>query len=391
MSKAFTQYLKQYAEPESQVLSDFSQTWDETYQYALTLPVYKEPITAIQRFIDFCNMYQQILLVLVINRPDTDNNTQWLENYYTYLNQQLGVAESTQDKLLHRYSLSKNNHLLLIDRGLYGEAIPHKKGVGLARKIAADCISSLIYSKKVLSPWIFNTDADVHLPDNYFTVTKAISEKNSGLVFNFKHQNLTGDAPQKATELYERWLHSYVDGLRYAGSPYAFHTIGSIIVINCYHYVQARGFPTRAGAEDFYLLNKLVKLAPIKNVESTIVIESRFSERVPFGTGPAVQAISNNEKHSYQTYPSHCFEDLKQWLSFINKSAEQPELESAKSLINKEQNDFILKQINEYNFSDILEKSFKQCSTTEKRKKYLHDWFDAFKTLKLINSIIKDP
>ena len=48
--------------------------------------------------------------------------------------------------------------------------------------------------------------------------------------------------------------------MKYARSPYAFHTIGSTMAVSANHYAKVRGFPKREAGEDFYLLNKLAKV-----------------------------------------------------------------------------------------------------------------------------------
>ena len=79
-----------------------------------------------------------------------------------------------------------------------------------------------------------------------------------------------------ATKRYEQALTYYVEQLQQAGSPYAFHTLGSCIATPLSYYCHARGFPKKSGGEDFYLLNKLAKLGKILTVDSCILqIESR--------------------------------------------------------------------------------------------------------------------
>ena len=74
-----------------------------------------------------------------------------------------------------------------------------------------------------------------------------------------------------ATALYELRLHHYVLGLEYAGSPYAYHTLGSCLAVKADAYAQVRGFPKRAGAEDFYLLNKLAKLGAMPRLQGRCI------------------------------------------------------------------------------------------------------------------------
>ena len=88
-------------------------------------------------------------------------------------------------------------------------------------------------------------------------------------------------------------LRYYVLGLHDAGSPYAFHTVGSTLAIHGEYYAKVRGFPKRLAAEDFYILNKLAKTGVIvRPTREPLRIRHRESERAPFGTGPAVRKIT---------------------------------------------------------------------------------------------------
>ena len=53
-------------------------------------------------------------------------------------------------------------------------------------------------------------------------------------------------------------------GLGFAGSPYAYHSVGSTLAVRAEAYAIVRGVPKRAAGEDFYLLDKLAKVTPIR-------------------------------------------------------------------------------------------------------------------------------
>ena len=175
------------------------------------------------------------------------------------------------------------------------------------------------------------------MPDNYFQQQALLitpePEKNhqlshdySGGYYNFSHiapkiallqstEQIDKNAiVHNATLQYEQALRYYVDGLRYADSPYAFFTIGSILIFNTAAYAKVRGFPKKSAGEDFYLLNKLAKIGRIAFLSNSCVeLTSRLSTRVPFGTGPAVQQImtlsENNSPYCY--YSPAVFDELK--------------------------------------------------------------------------------
>ena len=58
----------------------------------------------------------------------------------------------------------------------------------------------------------------------------------------------------------------YVAGLAMAGSRYAHHSLGSTIAVHAKTYAAVRGYPKRSAGEDFYLLNKICKLAPVERL-----------------------------------------------------------------------------------------------------------------------------
>ena len=218
--------------------------------------------------------------------------------------------------------------VLLVDRFSQGSQLPAKGGVGHARKIGADLAASLIHRKRVQSSWIHCSDADVVLPATYFTCSDAVQNtgsKYAALVYPFRHcddQDGTEDEDVVlATQMYELSLRYYVAGMKFARSPYAFHTIGSTMAVNASHYAKVRGFPKREAVEDFYLLNKLAKTGSVLELGrgpqcEAIVIESRRSNRVPFGTGAAVNTITGlaDPVRDFLFYDPAVFELLRHWL-----------------------------------------------------------------------------
>ena len=105
-------------------------------------------------------------------------------------------------------------------------------------------------------------DADARLPSDYFS--RLPRQRVAAVSWPYCHG--PGDTPAEtdACERYELHLHHYVLGLAWAGSPYAFHTLGSCISVHVEHYAQVGGVPRRNGAEDFYLLNKLAKTGAVR-------------------------------------------------------------------------------------------------------------------------------
>jgi hypothetical protein len=295
---------------------------------------------------------------------------------------------------LYRDSASSRD-LLLVDRFSEGHQFPPKGGVGHARKTGADLAAYLVNQRRVRSPWIHCTDADVRLPQRYFTCSAELSEATTqdtaALVYPFRHTiagDRTGDEIMRVTRLYEYSLHYYVAGLSFAGSPYAFHTIGSTMAVNVTHYAKVRGFPRRQAGEDFYLLNKLAKVGSIRQLSAEtdcepIDIAARRSDRVPFGTGAAVgklMELENPEKEFLLYHPA-VFSLLQSWLGSLPafwqaRSTDIGDILSQPGLI---------AGLEKLGATGALQHALRQSSDARQFKRQMHTWFDAFRTLKLIH------
>ena len=75
----------------------------------------------------------------------------------------------------------------------------------------------------------------------------------------------------------------------------------------------------RAAGEDFYFLQKLAKCGAVAFVRSIQIRPAgRISDRVPFGTGPAIQQyVKHRQLPSYPFYSFLSFEMLRQWHTAI--------------------------------------------------------------------------
>ena len=147
-------------------------------------------------------------------------------------------------------------------------------------------------------------------------------------------------------------------------------------------YAQSRGFPKRAAAEDFYLLNKLAKLYPVFwQKEITIPIQARLSGRNPFGTGPAVRTIVDTHKtaDTYLYYAPEVFAELKHLLDTVDE-----QLTSSQTLVLSKTLRQQCEQLKLPSFEAHLKK---QNLIGKPAIKAWHDWFDAFKTLKFVRGM----
>lgn len=392
--RQFNKYIEKYAEPNIIQLGIKSidlMPNSLVFEYIVVIPAYKESTDFITRFLSSELAKQSILVVVVINQPSNDNNLMPQQHLYDYIIDtgttvfEHHISEHSYCALIHPDHT--NCYVWVID--CFSQPLPEEQGVGLARKIGADLALYLKSKNRILSDWIHSTDADAHLPNDYFSSVKVLSEQSSykstvALSYNFTHVNENIEI-HAANQLYETALRYYVAGLTYAESPYAFFTIGSVIAFKAEEYVKVRGFPKRNAGEDFYLLNKLAKLGHIDFLKNTVVtIDARVSDCVPFGTGPAVATIlqlkENNQPYCY--YHPQVFEELKTCILYlgklwehrltIDKWFEYLSIESQLALHHIKLISFVEKQ---------------QTSNQVQFNKQLTVWFDAFKTLKFIHSL----
>ncbi|MBB6522798.1 DUF3383 domain-containing protein [Pseudoteredinibacter isoporae] len=395
MKKSVRQYLERYAEIETQILTN----WPAEFQQAMLIPAKNEDPQLIERIQSFCERQTNTLLLLIINQaegtaPSDTNTTLWQRG----LNSGTTIWQQDHLKLIQ---WQNNSALLLIDRFSSGLQIPAKEGVGLARKIAADVLAKLINKGFISNPWIYSSDADCTWPENYFKKPTAshrnqlsglgqvsdssLNEKIVAAHFAFTHgpeqnERVLQDAQlnvQAATELYEQSLHYYRNGLSWAGSPYNFYTIGSCLAFRVDAYCEVRGFPCRAAGEDFYLLNKLAKLGHVCYLDSQLItIESRLSQRAPFGTGPAVTDILEKQldEKNYPSYHPQCFADLKTLME-----------NSADFIINQQGEETIRSALNALGVQKFRRHLELQNSKPEQFSREFHTWFDGFRTLKFVH------
>jgi hypothetical protein len=96
-------------------------------------------------------------------------------------------------------------------------------------------------------------------------------------------------------------------------SPYAFSALGSAIAFPVSVYNTLGGLTAKKSGEDFYFLQKLRKFGKLVTWNSEKVYPaSRFSDRVFFGTGPAMIKGNEGDWESYPIYNYRLFDKISQ-------------------------------------------------------------------------------
>ena len=199
---------------------------------------------------------------------------------------------------------------------------PKHAGVGWARKIGMDQalrrFAAINYDGLICC-----FDADSKVDNNYFSSLWKAFENDSfnGASIHFEHP-LFGDefdaSIYKEIALYETHLRYYKNALSYCGFPYAFHTVGSSMVVRASAYAIQGGMNRRKAGEDFYFINKIIALGDYSEIYSTKVIPSpRVSDRVPFGTGRAIKESLAGDKDLSKTYDFEIFKIIKSWVNQV--------------------------------------------------------------------------
>ncbi|MFK7829589.1 MAG: hypothetical protein AB8B57_07420 [Congregibacter sp.] len=371
-------YIKQYAEPEARALLEakLSLRWANV----LVIPAYNESPALLQGLPAWSNT----LLILVLNRPDSDPDTRCndaLRQYAMTLPEQASMSNANA-KLL---ALKNANHLLLIERPT---SLPQGEGVGLARKIGCDSALALGAARCIGSRWIHCSDADATLPNEYFLAAARVSTAVA-LSYSYSHRRPSDPRERVAIQVYEQYLQHYVDGLRSAGSPYAFHTLGSCIAVDATAYAKVRGFPRRAAGEDFYLLNKLAKHGAIATPDcSPIRLSARLSQRAPFGTGPALVKLLQQQdpKQSAMFYSARCFEGLREFINCVEKEGHPGmDIDSLKESLAHAPEARAASQ--KLGVAKFFSHASSQCADRAAFRRQFHQWFDGFKTLKFVHEL----
>ncbi len=276
-----------------------------------------------------------------------------------------------------------------VDASSMGLELPAGKGgVGLARKVGFDlALPRLDYTGA--SPILVALDGDTLVQPDYLTAISSHfgASRAGGAVIPFRHQRGSTTAERDAILRYELFLRAYVLGLSLAGSPYAFHTVGSAMACTAPAYADMGGMNTRTAAEDFYFLQHLKKTSGVEEVSGTIVLpSSRPSHRVPFGTGRSVSRLLDGDKATALYYHPECFSILGQWLSLVESCAE------TRGVDIRSMAEGISPHLGTYldgaRFSEAWDKLRRNNSRDEKALlASFHGWFDALRTLKLIHHL----
>lgn len=289
---------------------------DPSLALVIVIPVYKEPellATLYSLSENHFDEWRKVEVILVVNHAIDAPETVQQQNQQTY---------KAVKEWIHTVADTLTIHPLLI------QDLPKKQaGVGLARKIGMDEAVDRLEQVDNPQGLIICLDADTIVQPNYLQVlldTYRTLPKKEAFTIHFEHP-LEGkkfsSGIYEGIIFYELFLRYFIEGLRVAGYPYAFHTVGSAMAVRSHAYQKMGGMNRRQAGEDFYFLHKFTQRGKVHEIHDTAVIPSpRASDRVPFGTGKAIQAWLDTPGQAYMGYHPELFFSLKEFLASFPSS-----------------------------------------------------------------------
>lgn len=280
--------------------SDAEETWPQSAMLVV-IPCFNEPdldktiFSLAQCEAPDCH----VTVLLVINQPENAPASVTLQNEKTYID--IGQWKNEMPAWLNLTSTTVLN-------------LPHKHaGAGYARKIGMDGALAHLNHFDRPEGLIVSLDADCMVERNYLkSIETHFNKYPAHIASTIYFEHPLDEAPaREAMVLYELSMRYYRNALAACRFPNAIYTVGSCFVVKAHAYAAQGGMNRRKAGEDFYFLYKLLPFGPIGHINNTTVYPSaRFSNRVPFGTGPLLLKAQEGRYDLTRYHPLSLFETL---------------------------------------------------------------------------------
>jgi len=276
---------------------------------------------------------------------------------------------------------------------VYVPTLPDPKGgVGWARKLVLDEAARRLDQSGVM----LCLDGDCTVAKNYiqavYTCFKDHPTCDAASIY-FKHEmDIKDSRAMKAIAQYELHLRYLVSAQRWAGHPFAFHTVGSSMAVRRAAYLAQGGMNTRQAGEDFYFLQKFIEIGSLHEIKSTTVYpSSRVSARVPFGTGRAMQTLLSSPGE-WRTTDFNVFRLIKPLLSGVDTirklSGEAgPEDKNALLFEALGLHAWVIEFLNHIGFSEQCRQIASQTTTVVAFRKRFFRYFNSFMMIRYMHYI----
>lgn len=341
----------------------------------IVIPCYNEPnlIFTLQS-LKKCDLPNNPVKVLVIiNQSEIESEQVLTHNTKTFV-------EATE--------WSNKNSTPKLSFEIQQHTLPKKHaGVGLARRIGMDKAADYYLANSNPNGIIVCFDADSTVAKNYLTEIERHFKNNpktpaASIYFEHDLEQCENEDNRIAILNYELFLRYYIEGLKVAKYPYAFHTIGSSMAVRASIYKKQGGMNKRKAGEDFYFLHKIMPLGGFTEINTTIVYpSSRSSNRVPFGTGKAVNDWYKLEDKVFHTYNPIIFDELGELISQIGKISKSILYKQFEELLPKGIQDFLQQNKG----IEGWENAYANSANHESFKNRYLLWWDGFRILKLVH------
>lgn len=312
--------------------------------------------------------YKNFKLIVCVNQPDI-----WWDD-----SSKIDICEQNIKSidLINKLASDNNINCTIIDKTSKGKGWQGKNiGVGWARKTIMDHIALSASDEDI----IVSLDADTYFKHNYFAVIHnhfANNPQIETISIPYYHPQNSDKEASRAILRYEIYMRYYFLNMVRIGSPYAFSALGSAISFRYRALKKIGGFSPKKSGEDFYFIQKMIKYKPIGNwLEEKVYPAARFSDRVSFGTGPAMIKGNAGNWESYPLYPIALFDKIKAFFDLIpqlyTNNIDTPIDAFWKDKDSKD---------------TVFEKLRKNNKDLQHFTKAVHDYFDGLRTLQFLKA-----
>ena len=315
--------------------------------------------------------YKNFSLYICVNQPDA-----WWDD-----ESKIPLCERNikSMELIKKYSQENNIDCKLIDKTSKGKGWQGKNiGVGWARKTIMDQIALVANDEDI----VISLDGDTFFSSNYFAIVHnyfATQTLYDTVSIPYYHPQNSDKEATRAILRYEIYMRYYFLNLARIHSPYTFSALGSAIAFRHKAINKIGGFSPKKSGEDFYFIQKMIKHKPIGNwLDDKVFPAARFSDRVYFGTGPAMIKGREGSWDSYPLYPMRLFNNIREFYDLIPPLFE--------SNISTPIDSFWKDKATRDNILDKLRANNKDLKHFTKA---IHDYFDALRILQYIKSNYK--
>jgi hypothetical protein len=306
--------------------------------------------------------FQLFKLVVCVNQPEA-----WWDDPV-----HVNVCNENQLTIKYLQSLD-DKQIEILDRSSRGKGWPAKgHGIGFARKFLMDHISRQANENDI----IISMDADTVFNKGYFhTVAENLRINPAAFAVSipYYHKLSYNSEIDRAMLRYEIYMRAYAINMWRVRSPYSFTALGSAIALPVWAYKAVGGMTPKMSGEDFYFLQKIVKTGRLLHWNGEIVYPAaRLSDRVFFGTGPALIKGIEGDWSSYPVYN----------LSLYDRIAEMYKLfgQLYKKTVPTPLDDFLIRRFGELPW-DALRQNFKSQAHFERA---CHEKIDGLRILQFL-------